>query len=134
MKKPLERICLTCKHYEPYHCTLDEHYIGYVDAELPMNCMGWRMDDKYKKGGIWYDSRPEKERNMGEKKDGMNPVGAWVKTIMDEKKISIREIGRIANVSPSTISRWVRGASQPKYEELVKVAEAFDCHIEIVPN
>lgn len=60
MKEKVDRICVTCQHYEPYHCTVDDHYIGYVDCEMPTDCRAYRLHENYKRGGKWYDSRPEK--------------------------------------------------------------------------
>lgn len=61
MKEKVDRICVTCQHYETYHCTVDDHYIGYVDCERPTDCRAYRLHENYKRGGKWYDSRPEKE-------------------------------------------------------------------------
>ena len=49
MKTP--HMCITCKHYEPYHCLLDDSYIGYLYCAEPTKCRAWRLHDNYKKGG-----------------------------------------------------------------------------------
>jgi len=60
MKEKVDRICVTCQHYEPYHCTVDDHYIGYLYCQEPTKCTDYRLHENYKRGGKWYDSRPEK--------------------------------------------------------------------------
>ena len=54
-------MCITCKHYEPYHCTLNDGYIGYLYCNEPTKCKAWRLSDDYKKGGKFYEDRPEKK-------------------------------------------------------------------------
>lgn len=60
MKERMPKMCVTCQNYEPYHCTLDDSYIGYVYCEELTKCRHWRLNEKYKPGGEWYDSRPDK--------------------------------------------------------------------------
>jgi len=64
MKEQVPKMCITCKHYEPYHCTLTDAYIGYLYCDEPTKCSAWRLRDEYKKGGKWYDSRPEKQKQL----------------------------------------------------------------------
>lgn len=59
MKTP--HMCITCKHYEPYHCTLNDGYIGYLDCDKPTKCRAWRLHENYKKGGKFYEE--ERSRN-----------------------------------------------------------------------
>lgn len=54
-------MCITCKHYEPYHCTLNDGYIGYLYCGEPTKCKAWRLSDDYKKGGKFYENIPEKK-------------------------------------------------------------------------
>ena len=56
-KTKVPKMCLTCQHYEPYHCTLDDSYIGYLYVEEPTKCKAWELHDDYKKGGKFYDSK-----------------------------------------------------------------------------
>ena len=60
MKERMPHMCVTCQHYEPYHCTLNDGYIGYLYVQEPTKCKAWRLHENYKKGGKWYDSRPDK--------------------------------------------------------------------------
>ena len=39
---PHPLLCFTCQHYEPYHCTLDEHDIGY-DSQMKTSCRAYRL-------------------------------------------------------------------------------------------
>ena len=63
MKTP--HMCITCRHYEPYHCTLNDAYIGYLDCAEPTKCRAWRLSDDYKKGGKFF----EEVRKMAVMKD-----------------------------------------------------------------
>lgn len=61
MKERVDRICITCQHYKPMcRCTVDNHYIGYIYCDIPTKCTEYRLHENYKRGGKWYDSRPEK--------------------------------------------------------------------------
>ena len=61
LKERVPHMCITCKHYEPYHCTLNDGYIGYLYCDEPTKCKAWRLSDDYKKGGKFYEDRPEKK-------------------------------------------------------------------------
>jgi hypothetical protein len=61
MKERVPHMCITCKHYEPYHCTLNDGYIGYLYCQEPTKCKAWHLHKNYKRGGKWYDDRPEKQ-------------------------------------------------------------------------
>lgn len=56
--------CITCKHYKPYHCTLNDAYIGYLDCDELTKCRAWRKSAAYKKGGKFYEEI-RKEGEMG---------------------------------------------------------------------
>lgn len=62
-RKSTPHMCITCQHYEPYHCILDDGYIGYVDCELITKCRAWRLSDNYKKGGKFYGQREWEEKD-----------------------------------------------------------------------
>ena len=62
MKTPHK--CITCKHYEPYRCTLNDAYIGYLDCDEPTKCRAWRKSPAYKKGGKFYEEM-QKASEMG---------------------------------------------------------------------
>ncbi len=40
MLKRVPKMCITCQHYEPYHCTIDDSYIGYIYADKRTDCRG----------------------------------------------------------------------------------------------
>lgn len=43
---------------EPYHCTLDVTYIGYIYADKPNNqCKRYRLSEHYREGGKFYEDR-----------------------------------------------------------------------------
>lgn len=60
-RKPIPHMCITCQHYEPYHCNLKDGYIGYVDCELITKCRAWRLSDNYKNGGKFYRKDREED-------------------------------------------------------------------------
>ena len=53
--KRTPHMCITCKHYEPYRCILNDGYIGYIDCDEPTKCRAWRKSAAYKKGGKFYE-------------------------------------------------------------------------------
>lgn len=55
------KMCLTCKFYQPYHCELTEHYIGYLYVQEPTNCSHYRVSADYKKGGKFYKTEGTKQ-------------------------------------------------------------------------
>ena len=57
MLKRVPKMCITCQHYEPYHCTIDDSYIGYIYADKRTNCNGYSLSEHYRKGGKFYESR-----------------------------------------------------------------------------
>lgn len=58
----------------------------------------------------------------------------FVWKIMDERKISKNKFALEAEVTPQSVTRWTSGQASPTLREVVRIAEAFDCHVEIVPN
>lgn len=58
-RKPIPHMCITCQHYEPYHCKLNG-YIDYVNCDTITKCHTWRLSDNYKKGGKFYEGDKEK--------------------------------------------------------------------------
>lgn len=56
-RKPTPHMCITCQHYEPYHCKFNG-YIGYLDYE---KCRYWKLSDNYKKGGKFYGKDREED-------------------------------------------------------------------------
>ena len=60
-KNPM-KMCFTCRQYEPYHCTLDDSYIGYLYVEEPTKCRAWELHDDYKQGGKFYEPAHESKK------------------------------------------------------------------------
>jgi transcriptional regulator with XRE-family HTH domain len=58
----------------------------------------------------------------------------WLWKIQDEQKISQNKIADKSDVSAQSISRWICGKSTPYLRDVVRIAEAFGYHVEIVPN
>ena len=68
-RKPIPRMCITCQHYEPYHCKLNDGYIGYLDCDTITNCRAWRLSDHYKKDKKFYEKFYDMEEPMEEKEE-----------------------------------------------------------------
>ena len=66
-RKPIPHMCITCQHYEPYYCKLNDEYIGYLDCDEITKCRAWRLSDNYKKGGKFYDMEEPMEEQEEEK-------------------------------------------------------------------
>ena len=60
-RKPTPHMCITCQHYEPYHCNLDDSYIGYLYCDIITKCRAWRLSGNYKKGGKFYGMKEPME-------------------------------------------------------------------------
>lgn len=57
MLKEVPKMCVTCQYYEPYHCTRDYSYIGYLYVDVPTKCKAYSLSDVYRRGGKFYESR-----------------------------------------------------------------------------
>lgn len=57
--KQIPKMCITCRHYELYHCLLDDSYIGYLYCDVPTKCKTYSLSDNYRRGGKWYAERLE---------------------------------------------------------------------------
>jgi hypothetical protein len=60
MKERVARICITCQYYKPYYCEIDGSTIGYLYCQEPTKCRYYRLHENYKRGGKWYNLRPDK--------------------------------------------------------------------------
>ena len=60
-KRKIPHMCITCQNFEPYHCNLNDGYIGYLHAEDETKCRAWRLSDDYKKGGKFYGKEGEQD-------------------------------------------------------------------------
>ena len=60
MLKRVPKMCITCQHYEPYRCTIDNSIIGYIYADKRTNCREYSLSEHYRKGGKFYESRKVK--------------------------------------------------------------------------
>jgi len=62
MLKRVPKMCVTCQHYEPYHCTLDGSHIRYFWPDERNNCKTYSLSEHYRKGGKFYESRKVEQR------------------------------------------------------------------------
>lgn len=52
-------------------------------------------------------------------------IGEKIKKLRKQKNITITDLGRIVNMSKSTVCSWENGQRRPEYEELQKLADLF---------
>lgn len=57
MLKKVPKMCVTCRFYEPYYCTRDDSYIGYLYCDVTTKCKAYSLSDDYRRGGKFYESR-----------------------------------------------------------------------------
>ena len=62
------------------------------------------------------------ERVVMDNKD----IGEKIKKLRKERHITIVDLGRLVDMSKSTISLWEKGLRRPEYEELEKLAKIFN--------
>lgn len=55
--------------------------------------------------------------------------GEWLKEQREERGLTRAELARLAGVSEGAISKWESGKQEPRYRELVKIAEVFDASV-----
>jgi transcriptional regulator with XRE-family HTH domain len=64
--------------------------------------------------------------------------GEWLKEQREERGMSRAQLAREAGVSEAAISKWESGKQEPRYRELIKIAEVFDTsvlgNVDIVVN
>ena len=55
-------MCITCQHYKSFYCCVQNNrYISYLECDKKNSCKQYRLNDKYRRGGEWYNSRPDKK-------------------------------------------------------------------------
>ena len=51
----IPKMCITCQHFDLYHCKLKDRYIGYLECAEPTKCEDYKLSDDYREGGKWYE-------------------------------------------------------------------------------
>lgn len=59
---------------------------------------------------------------------------AWVNERMENRRMTNRELADMTDSNEQQISLWRRGKTRPRWEQMVKLVEAFGYHFEIVAN
>ena len=49
-----------------------------------------------------------------------------VKSILDEKKITQKQLSQLSNIAEASICRYLRGDSEPRLDIITKIAKALD--------
>ena len=71
---------------------------------------------------------------MDEKEKGMDPFIAWLTTTLKEKGMKQADLEGLTDLTESQVSKYVHGVTTPRWQNILRIAEALDCHIEFVPN
>lgn len=53
-----------------------------------------------------------------------------LKKLREGKNLLSKELAKIINVEPATITNWEKGKRSPKEDMLIKLADYFDCSID----
>lgn len=52
-----------------------------------------------------------------------------IKVMLAERMISNKELARMLDKDPATVSKWVTNTSQPTLENLIEIAKCLKCDI-----
>ena len=52
-----------------------------------------------------------------------------IKVMMAERMITNKELGKLLDKDPATVSKWVTNTSQPTLENLIEIAKVLKCDI-----
>ena len=55
-----------------------------------------------------------------------------LRSVTEEKLISIRGLSNVSKISMSTLNKYLRGFSQPSLESLIKIADCLCCSLELL--
>lgn len=64
----------------------------------------------------------------------MTDLIAWINERMQNRRMTNKELADITDSNEQQISLWRRGKTKPRWEQMVKLVEAFGYHFEIVAN
>jgi transcriptional regulator with XRE-family HTH domain len=64
----------------------------------------------------------------------LSSFGIWLKCTLIEHQMTQRDFADKFGVTEPSVSRWIHGDRTPRLDELEKILDMFDCHIEILPN
>lgn len=56
--------------------------------------------------------------------------GAKMRNLMDDKKITHKDLARYVGVSTVSIYNWISGNRQPRLADLVRISKALDCTVD----
>lgn len=55
--------------------------------------------------------------------------GDWLREQREQKGLTRAELARLAGVSEGAISKWESGKQEPRYRELIKIADVFEVSV-----
>ena len=57
-------------------------------------------------------------------------TGAKIKSLMEEKELSVKNIADTVKVSEATVYYWIKGEKKPSLAHIVNLSSIFDVSIE----
>lgn len=64
----------------------------------------------------------------------MTDLIAWVNERMKARHMTQTALADMVDSDPQQMSKWLNGHTKPRWEQMVKLVEAFGYHFEIVAN
>ena len=57
----------------------------------------------------------------------MNTIGKNLERMMMQRRLTERQLAKMVDVYPSSISQWLKGIREPQAYSIVKLCKALDC-------
>lgn len=57
----------------------------------------------------------------------MNTIGKNLERMMIQRQLTERQLAKMVDVYPSSISQWLKGIREPQAYSIVKLCKALDC-------
>lgn len=57
----------------------------------------------------------------------MNTIGKNLERMMIQRRLTERQLAKMVDVYPSSISQWLKGIREPQAYSIVKLCKALDC-------
>lgn len=57
----------------------------------------------------------------------MNAIGKNLERMMMQRRLTERQLAKMVDVYPSSISQWLNGMREPQAYSIVKLCKALDC-------
>lgn len=60
---------------------------------------------------------------------GMRSFGVWLKTALEENRITQRELAKTIGITEAAVSRYINGDREPGWKALHKIMDYFNVHM-----